>query len=191
MVKHPYHSRPSTLDTTPPALLGSRSFFVPMSTVAAKPAYSLKNPFIAHLARAHDLTAPGAAKHTRHYEIDLSGSGMEFIPGDSLAILPTNDPALVAGILKQLGFSGNEEVPNPKGGAYSIRQALTETYAISEFDGKLLKAFAEKTGSGNSELAALATPERRADLEKFQWGRDVLDVLIENPEAKFEPGEFV
>jgi sulfite reductase (NADPH) flavoprotein alpha-component len=163
-----------------------------MSTVAAaKPAYSLKNPYIAHLARAHDLTGSGAAKHTKHYEIDLAGSGMEFTPGDSLAILPTNDPVVVEGILKRLGFSGNEDVPNPKGGTYSIRQALTETYAISEFDGKLLKAIAEKTGAGASELAALATPERRADLEKFQWGRDVLDVLTENPAANFEPAEFV
>jgi sulfite reductase (NADPH) flavoprotein alpha-component len=116
---------------------------------------------------------------------------MEFTPGDSLAILPTNDPILVESVLKHMGFSGNEEVPNPKGGAYTIRQALTETYAISEFDGKLLKAIAEKTGAGASELAALATPERRPDLEKFQWGRDVLDVLMENPDAKFEPAEFV
>jgi sulfite reductase (NADPH) flavoprotein alpha-component len=81
-------------------------------------------------------------------------------------------------------------VPNPKGGACTIRQALTETYAISEFDGKLLKAIAEKTGAGASELAALATPERRPDLEKFQWGRDVLDVLMENSHARFEPAEF-
>jgi sulfite reductase (NADPH) flavoprotein alpha-component len=163
-----------------------------MSTAAAaKPAYTLKNPYIAHLMRAHDLTGPGAAKHTKHYEIDLAGGGMEFTPGDSLAILPTNDPALVEAILKQLNFSGNEEVPNPKGGTYTIRQALTETYAISEFDGKLLKAIAEKSGAGASELAALATPERRPDLEKFQWGRDVLDVLSENPNEKFEPAEFV
>jgi sulfite reductase (NADPH) flavoprotein alpha-component len=163
-----------------------------MSTAAAaKPAYTLKNPFIAHLMRGHDLTGSGAAKHTKHYEIDLAGSGMEFLPGDSLAILPTNDPALVDALLKQLGFSGTEEVPNPKGGTFSIRQALTETYAITEFDGKILKAIAEKTGAGASELAALATPERRPDLEKFQWGRDVLDVLAENPDAKFAPAEFV
>ncbi len=162
-----------------------------MSTATAKQAYTLKNPYIAHLIRAHDLTAPGAPKHTKHYEIDLAGSGMEFIPGDSLAILPKNDPSLVESMLKYLGFGGNEEVPNPKGGTYSIRQALTETCAITEFDGKLLKAIAEKTGSGHSELAALATPERRADLERFQWGRDALDVLMENPDARFEPAEFV
>ena len=160
-----------------------------MSTEASgKPAYNLKNPFIARLKLARDLTAPGAVKNTRHYEIDLSGSGMEFIPGDSLAVLPTNDPALVDALLRQLGFSGDEEVPNPKGGGYSIRQALLETHSITEFDGKLLTAVAAK--SANSELAALTGADKKEELKKYQWGRDVLDVLAENPSAKFEPAEF-
>lgn len=160
-----------------------------MSTPVAKPAYTLKNPCIAHLKRAYDLTGPGAAKHTKHYEIDLGGSGLEFLPGDSLAVLPTNDPALVDAIMKHLGFSGNEEVPNPKGGTCSIRQALLETYAVTEYDGKLLKAIAEK--AGNSDLAALTTPEMKAELGRYMWGSDVLDVLEENPTARFEPAEFV
>ncbi len=155
----------------------------------AKSAYTLKNPFIAHLKLARDLTAPGAVKSTRHYEIDLTGSGMEFTPGDSLAVLPTNDPALVDAVLNQLGFSGSEEVPNPKGGTFSIRQALTEVNSITEFDGKLVAAVAAK--SGNTDLAALATPEKKEGLKNYQWGRDVLDVLAENPDAKFEPAEFV
>jgi sulfite reductase (NADPH) flavoprotein alpha-component len=160
-----------------------------MSTEATiKSPYNVKNPFIAHLKTAYDLTGSGAAKNTRHYEIDLTGSGMEFLPGDSLAVQPTNDPVLVDLILQVLKFSGEEEVPNPKGGSYPIRQALTETYALGEIDGKLLKALAEK--SGNSELAALTSPERKEDLKKYLWGSDVLDVLQENPGVTFEPAEF-
>ena len=160
-----------------------------MSTPAAKSAYGPKTPFIAHLKHARDLTGAGAAKNTKHYEIDLTGSGMEFLPGDSLAVLPTNEPALVDAIVKQLGFTGEEEVPNPKGGTFSIRQCLLEHSALNEFDGKLLKAVAEKTG--NADLVALTTPEKKEDLKNYQWGRDVLDVLQENPTAKFEPAEFV
>lgn len=160
-----------------------------MSTEShAKQLYSVKNPCIAHLKVARDLTAPGAVKNTRHYEIDLAGSGMEFLPGDSLAVLPTNDPVLVDALLQRLGFSGSEEVPNPKGGSYSVRQALFETCSITEFDGKLINAVAAKAGS--SELAALTTPERKEDLKNYQWGRDVLDVLLEHPAARFEPAEF-
>jgi len=160
-----------------------------MSTEAPiKSPYNVKNPFIAHLKKAYDLTGAGAAKNTRHYEIDLTGSGMEFLPGDSLAVQPTNDPALVDLVLQVLGFSGAEEVPNPKGGVTSIRQALIEIYSITEIDNKLLKALAEK--AGNSELLALTTPERKEELKNYLWGSDVLDVVQENPGVKFEPAEF-
>jgi sulfite reductase (NADPH) flavoprotein alpha-component len=160
-----------------------------MSTAATnKPAYNVKNPFIARLKRAFDLTGPGASKNTRHYEIDLTGSGMEFLPGDSLAVLPTNDPALVDLILQVQGFSGSEVVPHPKGGETTIRQALIEVYAITEVDSKILKAVADK--AGNSELLSLTTPERKEELKKYLWGSDVLDILQENPTAKFEPAEL-
>ena len=160
-----------------------------MSTAPTnKPVFNLKNPCIARLKLARDLTGAGAAKNTRHYEIGLGGSGMEFIPGDSLAVQPTNDPALVDLVLGALGFSGSEEVPNPKGGTYSIRQALFETYSLTEIDNKLLKALADK--AGKSDLLALTTPERKEDLQKYLWGTDVLDVLQENPAVRFEPAEF-
>lgn len=153
-----------------------------------KSAYNVKNPFIAHLKNAYDLTGAGAPKHTRHYEIDLTGSGMDFLPGDSLAVQPTNDPALVELVLRTLKFSGDEPVPNPKGSEASIRQILTEVFSLTEVDVKLLKAVADK--SGNSDLMALTTPEKKEVLKKYFWGRDVLDVLEENPSAIFEPTEF-
>jgi len=158
-------------------------------TVSTKPVYGVKNPCIAHLKLARDLTGPGAAKNTRHYEIDLNGSCMEFTPGDSLAVQPRNDPALVESIIRALGFSGAENVPNPKGGQGTIRDVLAEASAITEFDGKLLKAVAAKTG--DTALLDLTAPDKKEELAKYQWGRDVLDVLLENPAARFDPAEFV
>jgi sulfite reductase (NADPH) flavoprotein alpha-component len=55
-------------------------------------------------------------------------------------------------------------------------------------DVKLLKAIAEK--GGNSDLLALTTPEKKEELKNYLWGRDVLDVLGENPSATFEPAAF-
>ncbi len=159
-----------------------------MSTAAPKSPYNVKNPFIARLIRAHDLTGAGASKNTRHYEIDLSGSGMEYLPGDSLAIMPTNDPKLVDALLAQLKLSGDEEVTNPKGGTMPLRQALTEVYSITEVDGKLIRAVAEK--AGNSELATLGTPEKKEELKNYLWGKDVLDVVAENPGASFDAAEI-
>lgn len=163
-----------------------------MSTPApGKPVYNVKNPFIAKVKKAYDLSGPGAPKNTRHYEIDLSGSGLEYTPGDSLAVQPQNDPALVDDMLQVLGFTGEEIVTHPKTAAQvPIRQALIEGSLITEVDNKLIKAIIEKT-NGQTLLADMNTPETKQALKDYLWGRFVIDLLIENPDAKFEPAEFM
>lgn len=158
---------------------------------AGKPVYNVKNPCIAKVKRMFNLSGPDAPKHTAHYEIDLSGSGLEYTPGDSLAVQPQNDPALVDDMLAALGFSGTEIVKHPKTAAeVPIRQALIEGALITEIDNKLIKAIVEKTG-GNTPLAELALPEKKEDLKNYLWGRFVIDLLLENPTAKFTPEEFM
>ena len=158
---------------------------------AGKPVYNVKNPCIAKVKRMFNLSGPDAPKHTAHYEIDLSGSGLEYTPGDSLAVQPQNDPALVDDMLAVLGFSGAEIVKHPKTAAeVPIRQALIEGALITEIDNKLIKAIVEKTG-GNTPLAELALPEKKEDLKNYLWGRFVIDLLLENPTAKFTPEEFM
>lgn len=156
---------------------------------STKPVYNLKNPFVARLKRSYVLTGEGAAKNTQHYEIDLTGSGMEFLPGDSLALLATNDPHLVDLLLKTLKFTGEEIVKNAKAVDVPIRQALIESYSITEVDNKLLRALSEK--AGDSKLLELTTPEMKEALKNYLWGKDVLDVVGENPAVTFEPQEFV
>ncbi len=164
-----------------------------MSTEAAagKPVYNVKNPFIAKVKKAFDISGPGAPKHTCHYEIDLEGGELEYTPGDSLAVQPTNDPALVEDTLRALGFSGDEIVKHPKSGIeVPIRQALFEATLITEIDNKLIKAIIEKTG-GNTPLNGLIEPEKKEELKQYLWGRFVIDLLLENPAARFEPQEFM
>lgn len=158
---------------------------------AGKPVYNVKNPCIAKVKRMFNLSGPEAPKHTAHYEIDLAGSGLEYTPGDSLAVQPTNDPALVDDTLKALGFSGDEIVKHPKTAAeVPIRQALIEGALITEIDNKLIKAIVEKTG-GNTPLVELSQPEKKEELKNYLWGRFVIDLLLENPAAKFTPEEFI
>jgi sulfite reductase (NADPH) flavoprotein alpha-component len=158
---------------------------------AGKPVYNVKNPCIAKVKRMFNLSGPDAPKHTAHYEIDLSGSDLEYTPGDSLAVQPTNDPALVDDTLAALGFSGAEIVKHPKKAAeVPIRQALIEGALITEIDNKLIKAIVEKTG-GNTPLAELSQPEKKEELKAYLWGRFVIDLLLENPMAKFTPEEFM
>ena len=152
--------------------------------------YSRKNPFPAKLKKNRKLTAEGSAKDTRHFEIDLADSGLAYEVGDSLGVFPTNNPDLVEEILRVLGFSGEEPVTDPNGNTVSIREALTRSYVITEKDKKLLAAIAEKDPTA-AHFIPMTTPEGRAELEAYVWGREVIDPLLAHPAAKFTPEEFV
>ena len=152
--------------------------------------YSRKNPFPATITVNRKLTAEGSEKDTRHFEISLEGSGLDYEVGDSLGVFPKNDPALVEKLLETLGFSGDEVVPNADKVATPIRQALSESYIITAPDKKLLGAIAEKDSSATF-LKDFADAAYKTQLDEYLWGRDVLDPLLEFTAAKFTPEEFV
>ncbi|MEY2905704.1 MAG: hypothetical protein RLZZ408_175, partial [Verrucomicrobiota bacterium] len=54
----------------------------------------------------------------------------------------------------------------------------------------LLAAIAEKDPTA-SKFTAMVTPEGKADLDAYLWGREVIDPLLEYPAAKFTAEEFV
>ena len=152
--------------------------------------YSRKNPFPATLQTNRKLTAENSAKDTRHYEISIAGSGLIYEVGDSLGVFPQNDPALVQEILEALDFSGEELVPDPNGEMRTMREVLLRHYAITEPSKQFLAAIAEKDATA-SHLATLSAPESKEHLEKYLWGREVIDPLLEHPQARFTPEEFV
>jgi len=61
------------------------------------------------------LSGPESAKDTRHFELDLTGWGLTFEVGDSLAVYATNDSELVDETIRTLGATGDEQVPRLKG----------------------------------------------------------------------------
>ena len=65
-------------------------------------AYSRKNPFPGRLLVNRRLNSPDSEKDTRHFEISIEGSGLTYEVGDSMAVYPTNDPALVDEVLEAL-----------------------------------------------------------------------------------------
>ncbi len=136
------------------------------------------------------LTAEESEKDTRHFEISLEGSGLNYEVGDSLGVFPKNDPELVSQLLETLEFTGDEPVQNPAGETVPIRQALTESYIITAPSKQLLGAIAEKDSTAVF-LKDLLDPMVKTELDTWLWGRDVLDPLLEFTAAKFTPEEFV
>jgi sulfite reductase (NADPH) flavoprotein alpha-component len=147
------------------------------------------NPFPARLITNRKLNGPGSAKDTRHFEISLEGSGLAYEVGDALGVMPTNCPALVNDLLQALGCDGEEAVTNPQGKEVSLRNALLQGYHITHIPTTLLEVFAQK--SGDTNMRELLLPERKPDLERYLYGREIIDFFHQFPNVKLEPAEFV
>ena len=177
---------PATGDAAPTTGHGAPTA-VTASSQGSGSVYDRNNPFPARLLANRRLNAEGSEKETRHYEISLEGSGLSYEAGDALGLIPDNCPELVADLLQALGFDGEEAVPCPKGTELSLRLALATCYDITKPGVEFLQAIARHNGV----LAALLAPDRKEDLKAWLWARDIVDVLRETPEARFQPAEFV
>jgi sulfite reductase (NADPH) flavoprotein alpha-component len=166
-----------------------------MSAPAAASAYTKDHPFPARLKENRLLNKPGAAKETRHYVIDISGSGLAYKPGDSLGVFPANRPAEVAELIGRLGADGDEPVspaalrlPAP----VSLHAALTSMLALSKPARKMLEALADRAteAAERARLAGLLAPEAKDVCAAFLDEREFVDLLAEFPSAKFTAQEF-
>ena len=153
------------------------------------PQWTRQNPFPGKLVVNRMLSTPDSEKETRHFEVDLTGWGLSFEPGDSLAVYPTNDPVLVDDIIRALGAKGDETVPAAKT-TKPLREALLRDCSITQATPKFLKAIAERA-SAAPMLKELLHPNRKQDLENYLWGAEIIDFLVDHPSARFAPEEFV
>src|SRR5947207_9528674 len=161
----------------------------PAKTTAPAGPWTRQNPFPGKLVVNRRLSSDDSEKDTRHFEIELTGWGLNFEPGDSVAVYPTNDPNLVNEILRALGAKADEPVPAAKT-TKPFREALLRDYSITQPTPKFLKAIAERA-SAAPMLKELLHLDRKHDLENYLWGAEVIDFLLDHPSAKFTPNEFV
>jgi len=136
--------------------------------------YSKKNPFPARLHANRKLTLEGSQKETRHFELDLEGSGLLYECGDSIGVLPKNDPALADEILHVLHATGDEMVPGNDGAPKAFRAALIEDYQITQPSKQFIQAIIERGGEAASLLRELQDPLRKNDLEEYLWGLEYI-----------------
>jgi sulfite reductase (NADPH) flavoprotein alpha-component len=180
------------LSALAPAAAPAQPVVVP--AVEAAPAkitstYSKSHPFPAPLLANVRLNGEGSAKDTRHFAFSLEGSGLSYEAGDALGVRATNCAELVEELIRALGRSGEEPVPDRDGKETPLREALIHHYEITRIPSPLLKAMAER--SGDAELLKLTAPGANGELTKFLWGREIIDLLHIHPAVKFSPTEFV
>ena len=156
------------------------------ATAQAEPAKPIGVPV--RVIAADPLTSAGSAKDVRHVVIDLAGSGLSYLPGDSINIAVRSDPALIEATIAALGATGQELVPCADGQTRPLRQA----FAVSDIARPLDRTF---------DLLAMAAtyPAHAEALRRLVDGDDgaepdcpdLLDLLRAFPSARAPLADLV
>ena len=110
----------------------------PRTSASSTSTYSRKNPFLAELTGHDRLTKPGSLKDTRHFVLNLSGSGLTYTPGDSLGAFGRNSPEVVDELISFLEFDPQTPVKDSRGEPTTFRTALLQDYTINRANRKVM-----------------------------------------------------
>jgi sulfite reductase (NADPH) flavoprotein alpha-component len=158
----------------------------PAVTVAPAPAgRSRDNPALATFVSRTRLNKPGSAKETWHVELDLEGSGIDYVVGDSFGIFPANDPGLVEAVLAALDAPADFPI-----GGRTLREVLVDGVSLGAAPDMLFQLYSYITGGVRRQAAkALSTgdnPDGDADtldvlaaIQKFRGVRPDPEAFIE------------
>ena len=135
----------------------------PLGTRDASDAFTPDRPYLAAVSARELLTNPESDRRVIHAEFDLTaaGAGGAYEPGDSIGVLPRNDPELVSAVAARLGLdldatftlrwkeevgAGAAPLPHVRCPA-SVRDALTHAVDLTSQPRKsLLRVLAEACG---------------------------------------------
>jgi sulfite reductase (NADPH) flavoprotein alpha-component len=151
-------------------------------------AYDRKNPFSASILDSLGLNGRGSDKATRHIELSLEGSEIRYRPGDSLGILPQNEPKLVAELIERLGLDAETLVQTPRG-EVSLEAALRHDYEITALTPGFVTRYGELAGA--KELQALAAVEARDELRTLITTHQIIDVITGYPATGIGAADFL
>jgi sulfite reductase (NADPH) flavoprotein alpha-component len=153
--------------------------------VPAPAGRSRDNPALATFLSRTRLNKPGSAKETWHVELDLKGSGIEYVVGDSFGIFPANDPALADAVIAALDAPADFPI-----GGRTLREVLIDGVSLGPAPDMLFQLYSYITGGARRQTAkALSTGENPdgdaetldvlAAIEKFRGTRPDPEAFIE------------
>ena len=170
-----------------PAALPSPAAAPPLAApaVVAAPGRSRDNPAPATFVSRRLLNKPGSEKETWHIDFDLTGSGLDYVVGDSFGIFAHNDLGHVDQIIALLGASHTTEVRGR-----TLREVLTDEVSLAPAPDSLFDLISFLTGGAQREKARAlaqgedpdgdaATLDVMAALQKFSGVRPHPEAFVE------------
>ena len=178
-----------------PAASGAPSTLTTPTVEPAKPdpaddkSISRDNPLLAPLVERRALTQTKSPKVTLHLAFAIEGSSLRYQSGDSCGVIPQNNELLVAEILQNLHFNGNEQVTIGKNVATTLHDALTHHLVITRLSRKIVQEYANRGMC--APLLDLLNPEHQNQLEQYVYDRGLIDLITEYPGVIEDPAELV
>jgi sulfite reductase (NADPH) flavoprotein alpha-component len=152
--------------------------------------YSRTNPFESEVLENLNLNGRGSNVETRHLELSLEGSNLQYEPGDCLGIYPENHPDLVDTLIDEMGWKPQDLVPvNKKGEELPLREALLRHYEVTVLTKPLLELAAQLSSS--TGLRELVEPGHEQELRAYLSDRDLLDLVRDYSPWSVPAREFV
>ena len=161
----------------------------PSTPPAATSLYNRKNPFLAKLTANQPLTQAGSGKDTRHFVFSLVGSGLNYLPGDTLGVFPRNAPKLVDELIAVLGLEAQAPVRNSAGQTTTFREALLNSHMLNRASKKIVISLVERIPQGEQRNRLCEIVNNDELLSQYIYDRDCVDILKEFDEAKFNTPE--
>lgn len=140
--------------------------------------YNKQNPYTASLLSCMKITGRDSVKDIQHVEISLEGSNLQYSPGDSLGVYFSNDPQLVARILKATSTHADDAV-TVKDEQSSLHTALLEKRELTLSYPGFVKAYLAAT----QDAGLQAILDDKSALRTFLEERQIVDIVEQFPNA--------
>lgn len=143
-----------------------------------KSKYGRKNPMLAPLTAKRRLSSEQSSKEIMHFEFSIANMNENYDAGDSLNIIPHNQPSLVKELMALFGVGSQE-----------LEAQLTNELEIRIPTKSFIKTLASR--AGDAEFLALVNSDDTEKLNRFLYGKDNVDLLKSYQNANISLDEFL
>ncbi len=147
---------------------------------------SKSNPYRANILLKKQLNSSKDDRKILHLELDINDSGLNFLPGDALGVMPQNTPELIQETLKAGRFDENCLIKF-NGQERLLTAVLNDSVELSKLTPDVVKRY--KTLHTSESFTRLMNDSNA--LQAYLKGRDVVDLLNDYPTVGLLPQAFL
>lgn len=150
--------------------------------------YDRHKPFYASIIDRLCLNHNGNDRQTWHFSLSLEDSGITYVPGDSIAIIPHNDPKHIDRIIELTALDAEAVVTDSKNVSSTLREYLFRKVNIAHVTKKFLVQAASIAGE-LPYLQQLLSDD--IALKNYLSSHTVIEVLESLPHLSWNADNFI